>query len=324
MKKTARILFAAWLVLSGSAGSPTPCVADTAVRLNQDTEITHAAVRLSDLFSGVPSGIDRDIAQAPLPCKPAVYDESVLNKLAETYRLDWKAQETSNHIVVTSACTRISGDMIRDAVIAKMNLDGNAKKLSFEIAFDARNLEIALPSSQHPEFKLENFSYNQATKLFRTDLTAQTPRGPYVLPITGRVSIKRNVPVLARRLEAGTVIAAADLDTIQMPEERITADVVTEQSQLIGRETRRDTPEGAVLHARDVMPQRLVQRGSLVTLKIETPYIIITSQGKAQQDGAEGETIRVVNTQSNRTVEGVVTAPGTVEIRTARKIALAE
>jgi len=109
-----------------------------------------------------------------------------------------------------------------------------------------------------------------------------------------------------------------------MPEERLTADIVTEQSQLIGRELRRDTPEGQILRSRDIMPQRLVQRGSLVTMKIETPYILVTAQGRAQQDGVEGETIRVVNTQSNRIVEGVVTAPGIVEIRIARKVALAE
>lgn len=61
-----------------------------------------------------------------------------------------------------------------------------------------------------------------------------------------------------------------------------------------------------------------------MTMKIETPFILITAQGKAQQDGAEGETVRVINTQSNRMVEGVVVAPGVVEIRTAQKIALAE
>ena len=51
-------------------------------------------------------------------------------------------------------------------------------------------------------------------------------------------------------------------------------------------------------------------RGSLVTMKIETPFMTVTAQGKAQQDGAEGEIVRVINTQSNRVVEGTVTGPG--------------
>jgi flagella basal body P-ring formation protein FlgA len=324
MKKTTRLLFAAWLVLSGSAGSPSPCIANTAVTLKPDFQTNRFAVKLSDLFVGVPPEIDRDIAQAPPPCKPAVYNEPVLNKLADTYRLDWQVQGTLDHVVVTSACTRITSDMIHDAVIAKLKTDSNTKKRDFEIAFDSRNLEIELPSDEQPNFRLENFSYDPSTKLFRSELTAQTPHGPYVLPISGHVSIKRNVPILAHRLESGTAISASDIDWVEMPEERVTADVITETDQLVGRELRHDIGEGNPLHSRDVMPPRLVQRGSLVTMKIETPFITVTAQGKSQQDGALGETVRVTNTQSSRVVEGVVTAPGIVEIRVARRVASAE
>ena len=101
MNRFPRILFALWLVVAGSAGSPTPCVANTAVTLKPEVETKRFAVRLSDLFVGVPVEIDRDIAQAPAPCKPAVYSEAVLNKLAETYRLDWQAQGAADHVVVT-------------------------------------------------------------------------------------------------------------------------------------------------------------------------------------------------------------------------------
>jgi flagellar basal body P-ring formation protein FlgA len=324
MKKRTRILFTSWLVLSGSAGSPTPCIADTPVMLNPDVEVSRSAVKLSDLFAGVPAGIDRDIALAPPSCKPALYDEDVLKKLAKTYRLDWQGQSAANRITVSSPCTRITGDSIRSAVVAEMKAANNVRNPNFEVVFDKLSLEVDLPVHDNPGFKLEDFSYDPTTKQFRSTLTAQMPRGRYVLPITGHVSIKRNVPILARRLEGGTVIGAGDLDWIEVPEERITADVVTEPDQLIGREVRRDAHEGEILRSRDIIPPRLVLRGSLVTMKIETPYILVTAQGKAEQDGAKGETIRVMNTQSNRVVEGIVTAPGIVEIRAARKVALAE
>lgn len=68
------------------------------------------------------------------------------------------------------------------------------------------------------------------------------------------------------------------------------------------------------MRARDVMPQRFVTRGSLVTMKIETPYMRMTAQGKAPQDGGIGDVVRLNNTQSNRMVEGIVTGPGTVRI----------
>lgn len=324
MKTTTRLLFASWLVLAGSAGSPTPCFANTAVTLKPEVTINRYAVKLSDLFSGVPAEIDRDIAQAPPPCRPAVYTEAVLNKLADTYRLDWQTEGSADHAIVTAACTRITEDMIRDAVVAKVKADGNTKDRSFEISFDTHSLEIDLPADQKADFRLENFTYDVGAKHFRTDLTAQTMRGPYTLPITGHVSVKRSVPILARRLEGGTTIAAGDLDWIQVPEERVTADVVTESSQLVGRELRRDTSEGDIIRSRDIIPPRLVTRGSLVTMRIATPFITVTAQGKAEQDGGQGDTVRVINTQSNRVVEGTVTGPGVIEIHTAQKVALAE
>ena len=322
MKKTTRILFTVWVALSGAAGSPTPCIANSAVVLKPDFETTRTTVKLSDLFAGVPTEIDRDIAQAPLPCKPAIYNQAVLEKLADTYRLDLQTQD-ANHVTITSACTRITADMVRDAVVAQVKTKSSAKQ-NIEIAFDTHNLEIDLPVSQNPDFRLENFSYDPLNKKFRTDLTAETPHGPYSALVTGRVLVKINVPVLSRRLEAGAAIALQDLDWIQLPEERISADVITESNQLVGREVRRDTAEGNILRTHDVIPQRLVLHGSLITMKIETPYITVTAQGKAQQDGAAGDVVRVVNTQSNRVVEGVVTGPGVVEIRTARKLASAE
>ena len=324
MNRIPRTLFALWMVVSGSIGSPTPCSANTAVTIKPEVETKRSAVRLSDLFVGVPPDIDRDIALAPAPCKPAVYNEAVLNKLAETYRLEWQAQAAADHVVVTSACTRISGDMIREAVIANIKDGSNTKGRSLEVSLDERNLEVDLPADQQPNFKLENFAYDPTNKHFRADLTADTPRGRYISPVTGRVTIKRSVPVLAHRLEGHNSIGAADLDWIQVSDERITDDIVTEQSQLIGRELRRDMGEGELIRSHDVVPPRLVRRGSLVTMRIKTPFIMITAQGKAEQDGSEGETVRVLNTQSNRVVEGTVSGTGVVEIRTGREVASAE
>ncbi|MDD3370296.1 MAG: flagellar basal body P-ring formation chaperone FlgA [Alphaproteobacteria bacterium] len=324
MRKTTRILFTAWLALTGSIGSPTPCVADTPVSLKSEVEVSRSAVRLSDLFLGVPAAIDRDIAHAPPACKPAVYDIVVLRKLSQTYRLDWQDQGAADQATVSAPCTRISGDKIRKAVIAKMKADPGTKKLNFEVFFDKPGLEANVPANDVTDFSLDNFTYNPVSKLFRANLTAPTPRGSYSLPVYGHIAVKRSIPVLAHRIESGSLIAPGDLDWQDVSDERITPDVITEPSQLIGREARHDTPEGQILRSRDIMPPRLVQRGSLVTMKVQTPFIIITTQGKAQQDGIEGETIRVLNTQSNRIVAGVVVAPGVVEIRTARQIALAE
>jgi len=327
MNKVVHILFAVWLIIAGSVGSPQPCLANTAVTLRGATEVQRTTVKLSDIFNGVPAEIDRDIAQAPAPGKQVVYDVNVLNRVADKYRLDWQPTSSSDHAVITTACTRITADTIREAVIRKVKADGASglqKGSEIDVSFDNHALEIDLPTDQGPDFTLNNFNYDPLGKHFRTDLVAETASGPFSVPISGRITVKRSIPVLTHRLEGGTTIGAADLDWMAVPEDRVNATVIVDADQLVGRELRRDTEEGEILHSHDVMPPRLVVRGSLVTMKIETPMMLVTAQGKALQDGTQGDVIRVTNTQSNRMVEGIVTGPGVVLIRTAEKIAEAE
>jgi flagella basal body P-ring formation protein FlgA len=324
MKNLTRIFFALRLVVGGSLASPNPCAADTPVTLRGTTEVKRIAVRLSDVFNGVPNEIDRDIAQAPAPGKQVTYDVNVLTRLVEKYRLDWEPQTLADHIVISTASTRITADTIRESVIRKIkeqNEVAGMKDSVVDVNFDNRTLEINLPADQGPDFVLNNFDYDILSKRFRADLVADTSSGPFSVPLAGHISIKRNIPVLVHRLEGGTTVSATDVDWVPVSEDRVNGTVITDAKQLIGHELRRDTGGGEVLHTSDVIPPRLITRGSLITLKIQTAYMQLTAQGKALQDGTQGDVIRVINTQSNRLIEGTVSGPGVVTIKTTQIVA---
>jgi flagella basal body P-ring formation protein FlgA len=48
----------------------------------------------------------------------------------------------------------------------------------------------------------------------------------------------------------------------------------------------------------------------------------LTAQGKALDDGAKGDTVRIHNSRSKNTVEGVVVGDGKVRVHMAKRIAL--
>ena len=293
--------------------------AENIVALKAATEIVGPTVRLSDVFDGVPSVIDREIATAPLPGKSVSYSAKILAALAEQYRLDWQAQSVMDTATITRAATRITKDMIRDAVAAKLkerNLSG-----TLDIAFDGNRLELALPATSAPDFTLNNFTYDETNRRFRAELIAASGVPP--MPVTGKVGIKRDMPVFARRLESGAVVGENDIVWAPLPVEHIGPDMVADSRDIVGRELRHAATEGQPVRARDVIPPRLVVRGATVLMKIETPFMAMTAQGRALQDGARGDVIRVINTRSNRTVEGVVEASGIVRIETAAKLASA-
>jgi len=53
-----------------------------------------------------------------------------------------------------------------------------------------------------------------------------------------------------------------------------------------------------------------VRRGEMVTLQYAAPGISLTMRARALEDGAVGDSVRFLNTSSNRTIEAVVTGPG--------------
>lgn len=58
----------------------------------------------------------------------------------------------------------------------------------------------------------------------------------------------------------------------------------------------------------------VIRRGETVMLVYVAPGLQISTQARAMQDGATGARIRLVNLQSNRPVEAVVTGPGAAAI----------
>lgn len=56
--------------------------------------------------------------------------------------------------------------------------------------------------------------------------------------------------------------------------------------------------------------ENIVRRGQPVTLTYAEPGLAITVRARALSDAALGESVRLVNTSSNQTVDAVVTGPG--------------
>jgi flagella basal body P-ring formation protein FlgA len=65
----------------------------------------------------------------------------------------------------------------------------------------------------------------------------------------------------------------------------------------------------------DLQMPVLVAKGKLVTLTLKNRHMLITAQGRALENGAKGDVIRVTNTRSRQTVQGVVIAPNQVSMQ---------
>lgn len=79
-------------------------------------------------------------------------------------------------------------------------------------------------------------------------------------------------------------------------------------------EARRNLARGSVLTPANLKPLMLVRSGQRVTLLLDYNGLQVRSSGKALRSARMGELVKVLNSQSNKIVEGIVAGEGLVRI----------
>lgn len=184
-----------------------------------------------------------------------------------------------------------------------------------EVNLDNPTLELRVAAGRADAVRVELLNYAPVQARFTATLSVagedgQTRR----VTVAGRAASMVEVPVVARRVAPNETISSGDIAWIEVRADQAPNDLVTTEAQLVGQTARRTLVANTAVRLRDIQAPRLVNKGSLVTMVLQTPNLMVTAQGRALQEGGVGDVIRVVNTQSNRIVEATVSGPGTVAV----------
>ncbi|MDP9413632.1 MAG: flagellar basal body P-ring formation chaperone FlgA [Pseudomonadota bacterium] len=118
--------------------------------------------------------------------------------------------------------------------------------------------------------------------------------------------------VLARPVEKGELLSAADFTTTALPPAQARGALAP--ANAAGMEALRRLAAGAPVRVHDLSRPQLVRRGEPVTILVRSGGLAITAQGRALSSGASGDLVRVVNAATSRTLEGTVEKAGQVRI----------
>jgi flagella basal body P-ring formation protein FlgA len=146
------------------------------------------------------------------------------------------------------------------------------------------------------------------TMIFRVD-------GRVEKNIAIRAELEAIAPVVvaAGDLGRGAILSARDLNVVE-------TDLVGlrnpcfDPEELVGKKLRQTVRLGAPIDRIQVDFPPLIKRGQAVTINLLQGRLLLTAIGEAQQDGREGETIRVRNNSSRKEVLCRVTSTGQVQV----------
>lgn len=278
-------------------------------------------VRLGDLFTNAGAKAEVTVAYAPKPGRQAIFDARWLWRVAQAHGLAWKPAGPHVQAVVerdsqTIALAEISA-ALSEALVA-FNPPAGA-----EVELTTKNLRLHVSGDVTATIGVEDLSYDQASQKFSATLAIPAGQANATRTrVSGRLVKMIEVPVLVRRLHSGDTIGAKDLRLIKVRADRVNGDTLTDEGRLLGMTPRRALQEGALIRENDVRPPILVPRRSLVIMTVHTPLMTVTAQGRALEDGAINDTIKVTNTQSNTVIEALVVGPGRVMVTPASQLAM--
>ena len=287
------------------------------VVLRQNVMVDSHLILLGDLFKGTQDKSTIAVAYAPEPGKKAFFDANWLYRLAHGHGLKWRPMSMKQNVQVNRKTVTIERDEIEDYIFAALIDKGADPEMTLKLS--NRSIQLHIPSSSEAIVEVTNASFDQRTKRFSAHVS--TP-GSKAIRVTGRMQKMLNVPVLNRRILKNELIMPEDIIWIKSPSKRVQNDIILHADDLIGKSPKRGLRASALIRSSEVQRPILVVKGSLVTMVLKTPLMVLTSQGRAVDPGANGDVIRITNTQSKKVVQAVVTAAGVASITPASQMTM--
>jgi len=282
--------------------------------LKRDAVVSGDIVRIGDLIDGAGPAAGIAIFRAPDIGETGSVPAYQVLAAARAYGIERVDQQGNNAVAVTRAGRVLAAKDI-EAAIARTLLarGGIADARDITISFDREPAPLRLQGAA--DLRALYTYYNARSGRF--DVTFEVTEEAahrQMQRFSGYAVETLPVAVTIRPLARGEIVKPADVTIERRPKAdfREGAPAAADPAGLAARHQLR---AGQPLRASDLMRPEIVQRNEAVTIVYEAPGLVLTMRGKALDPGAEGDVISVLNSQSNRTVQGTIAGPARVLVR---------
>ncbi len=277
-------------------------------------------VKLGDIFEDAGPKADQPVMYSPAPGRRVTLNANWLAEAARLFQVRWRPLSQYDHVVVERAGKLITTSDIMPVLKRALVAQGMDEHSDVDLL--SQRLEINLPIDTPATIEVRELTYDTATHGFNgLVLAGGTAPGAQRVIVQGRTFSASPVPVLRRPMSAGQIIRQDDIETVYRRDGLLGHDVVMSASQIVGRTPQTVIRAGEPIRQTDTRAPILVTRNSQVIIKLEAGAMTLTAQGKALDEGARGDVVRVQNLASNKTIEATVAGPDLVSITLGPRLA---
>lgn len=278
----------------------------------ENSVVTTDQITLGDVFDGVTANAGHYLAPAPELGKTMTLGAYDLTRISNAFHLGWTPADGSARVVIRRASGMLDHYDVQAALEKRLKEETKGQKFDMELA--DRSISFRVSGGATRDVIIDRLSYDAVKGEFSAVVSAAAVPG-VKKEVSGRIFPISQVPVLKTPLRPGDVISRDDVDYIDMHAADITPSMLTNADSLVGHSPRRGVSAMKPLMASDIQMPIVVKKGDLVTMVLKNKALNLTTQGRAMENGAEGDAIHVMNSSSKQVVDAVVTGALTVSIQ---------
>lgn len=284
-----------------------------AAEIKTTSVINTNVVHLSDVFDGLMRE-DAVLGNAPALGKDMVLNVTTLKRIAANYSVAYIPASLADQVTIRRAAQTIDAAAITEALKASLvekGLTGN-----FTMNLTNAQSGIILPGDAEASVEVATINYTPGRDVFTATLAAPSAENPIkTLQVSGIINRMASVPALSGSARKGDIISASDIVWIEVPERTLAKDAVLDADDLIGKTPSRVLSANRPVKAAEIASPQLVSRGDDVTILYTIGGMTLSAKGKSQQNGSEGELIRVTNLSSAKSMSAEITGDRTVTVQ---------
>lgn len=284
--------------------------------LREQIKVYSALVTLGDLFQNAGPASTAPVFRAPDLGTQGVVAATRVATAARQHGLYWANPGGVQQITVERPSRVITLEEVRKLIAERAARDlGAARAAELTVTLDLRQREFHVDPRVDAPLTVKRFHLRPETGQFDARIGFTNPKlRERDHSVRGRVQETLEVPVPIRAIARGDIIRDADIKLMRLPTRQLRAGVVMDLKDIADMAAKRRLQADEPVRRSDIEPPKLVTRNTQVTIVYQVPGLSLRALGRAQADGAYGDTVSVLNTRSNRVLQAVVNGPGTVAV----------